>query len=292
MNGAPVCSAATRRFDPFVLDVRSRELWTGDRSVMLQAQPFEVLLLLLTRAGEVVDREELRRRLWPDGTFVDYEHGLNAAIKRLRNALGDDAERPRFIETIPRRGYRFVAPVIDSDPVRPRPLPTHAYSIRLAVLPVTHVGADDAFAEGLTEELRVQVGRMSAGVVAVIARSSSTMFERQPRRASEIGEALLVDYLLEGSVRSDGDRLRITIGLVETLAETRVWSESVECCSSGPLAMQVEVATRLAQSLTQKLLALLTPPRCLLSHAAVRLDDLSQPSAETPHESGIQADRR
>jgi TolB-like protein len=203
----------------------------------------------------VVDRDELRRHLWPDGTFVDYEHGLNAAIKRLRSALGDDAERPRFIETIPRRGYRFVAPVIESDPVRPRPLPTHASSIRLAVLPVAHVGADDAFAEGLTEELRAQLGRIGAGAVAVIARSSSTMFEREPRRASEIGEALHVDYLLEGSIRCDGDHVRITLGLVETLGETHVWSDSVECRSSGPLATQVEVATRFAQSLTQKLLA-------------------------------------
>jgi DNA-binding winged helix-turn-helix (wHTH) protein len=255
MNGAPVVRAATRRFDPFVLDIRSRELWTGDHSVMLQAQPFEVLLLLLGRAGEVVDREELRRRLWPDGTFVDYEHGLNAAIKRLRSALGDDAQRPRFIETIPRRGYRFVAPVIESDPVRPRRVPAHAYSIRIAVLPVTHVGTDSAFAEGLTEELRAQLWRMSAGAVAVIARSSSMMFEGQPRRASEIGEALRVDYLLEGDIRSDGDRVRVTMCLVETLGETQVWSDSVERRASGPLATQVEVATRFAQSVSGKLLA-------------------------------------
>ncbi len=253
MNGAPAGRAATRRFDPFVLDIRSRELWTGDRSVMLQTQPFEILLVLLNRAGEVVDREEFCRRLWPDGTFVDYEHSLNAAIKRLRSALGDDAERPRFIETIPRRGYRFVA-VVDSGPVRIRPLPADAHSIRVAVLPVTHVGAAREFAEGLTEELRAQLGRMSAGAVSVIARSSSMMFEGQPRRASDIGEALHVDYLLEGSVRSDGDRVRITLCLVETLSETHVWNESAECRASGPLATQVAVATRFAQSLTRKLL--------------------------------------
>jgi adenylate cyclase len=80
------------------------------------------------------------------------------------------------------------------------------------------------------------------------------MFEGQPRRASEIGEALRADYLLEGSVRGDGDRVRVTVCLVETVGETHVWSESVECRSSGPLAAQVEVATRFAQSLTRKLL--------------------------------------
>lgn len=252
--GPRLVGSAIRRFDSFVLDLRSRELRTDDRSVVLQAQPFEILLLLLGRAGQVVDREELRRRLWPDGTFVDYEHSLNAAIKRLRTALGDDADRPRFIETVPRRGYRFVAPVIENGSVRHRPLSPNTHSIRLAVLPVTHVGADNAFAEGLTDELRAQVGRMSAGAVAVIARSSSMMFEGRPRRASEIGEALRADYLLEGSVRGDGDRVRITVCLVETLGETHVWSDSVECRASGPLSTQVEVATRFAQSLTRKLL--------------------------------------
>ena len=243
-----------RRFGSFVLDIRSRELRTGDRSVLLQAQPFEILLLLLGRAGEVVDRDELCRRLWPDGTFVDYEHSLNAAIKRLRNALGDAADRPRFIETIPRRGYRFVAPVIDNGAARSRPLPANPHSIRLAVLPMMPLGTDNQFAEGLTEELRAQVGRLSAGSVAVIARSSSMMFEGRPRRASEIGEALRADYLLEGSVRGDGDRVRITMCLVETLGETHVWCDSAECCSSGPLSTQVEVAARFAQSLTRKLL--------------------------------------
>jgi DNA-binding winged helix-turn-helix (wHTH) protein len=252
--GPRLVGSAIRHFDSFVLDLRSRELRTDNRSVVLQAQPFEILLLLLGRAGQVVDREELRRLLWPAGTFVDYEHSLNAAIKRLRSALGDDADRPRFIETVPRRGYRFVAPVIENGAMRSRPLSANTHSIRLAVLPVTHVGADTAFAEGLTDEIRAQVGRMSAGAVAVIARSSSMMFEGRPRRASEIGEALRADYLLEGSVRGDGDRVRITVCLVETLGETHVWSDSVECRASGPLSTQVEVATRFAQSVIRKLL--------------------------------------
>jgi DNA-binding winged helix-turn-helix (wHTH) protein len=240
--------ACVRRFDRFMLDVGSRELRAGGRSIRLQSQPFEILLLLLGRAGHVVEREELRRRLWPDGTFVDYEHGLNAAIKRLRNALGDDAERPRFIETIPRRGYRFVASVSDDRdacPTMPR--------ARLAVLPATHTGSDHHFAEGFTEELRAELGRISAGAVAVIARSSSILVGAEPRRASEIGEALRADYVLEGSVRSDGDRLRITVCLVETIGETHVWSETVECRSTRPLNTQVEVAARLAQSVTQAL---------------------------------------
>ena len=240
--------ARVHRFDRFMLDIGSRELRAGGRSIRLQSQPFEILLLLLGRAGHVVEREELCKRLWPDGTFVDYEHGLNAAIKRLRQALGDDAERPRFIETIPRRGYRFVASVSDDRDVR-----LNMPCARLAVLPATHTGSDPHFAEGFTEELRAELGRVSAGAVAVIARSSSTLFGAAPRRASEIGEALRADYVLEGSIRSDGDRLRITVCLVETIGETHVWSETVECRSTRLLSTQVEVAAHLAQSVTYAL---------------------------------------
>ena len=247
--------ASVHRFDAFVLDVNSRELRTGSRTIMLQTQPFEILLLLLARAGQVVRREDLQQRLWPDGTFVDYEHSLNAAIKRLRNVLGDDSLRPRFIETIPRRGYRFVAPVFDAAAARSRSLAAPAHRMRLAVLPITHLESDHRFAEGLTEELRTQVVRLSAGAVAVIARSSSMLVGGQPRRASEIGEELRVDYLLEGSIRSDGDRLRTTICLVDAVNETHVWCDAVECRSSGPIAAQVDVATRIAQSLTERLLA-------------------------------------
>jgi DNA-binding winged helix-turn-helix (wHTH) protein len=250
-----VVPAPLHRFDAFVLDVNSRELRTGTRTILLQAQPFEILLLLLARAGQVVRREELRQRLWPDGTFVDYEHSLNAAIKRLRNVLGDDSAHPRFIETIPRRGYRFVAPLFEATAARSRSLPVPAPRMRLAVLPLTHLGPDHHFAAGLTEDLRTQVVRLCAGAVAVIAGSSSMFFGGQPRRASEIGEELRVDYLLEGSIRSDGDRLRTTICLVDAVNETDVWCDAVECRSSGPIAAQVDVATRFAQSLTERLLA-------------------------------------
>src|SRR6187200_3741748 len=99
------------RFTSFELDCRSRELCEGARRVRLQDQPFEILRLMLERPGDVITRDELRHRLWPEGTFVDFEHSLNAAIKRLRAALGDDADRPRFVETVPRRGYRFVCSV-------------------------------------------------------------------------------------------------------------------------------------------------------------------------------------
>jgi DNA-binding winged helix-turn-helix (wHTH) protein len=99
------------RFGLFEVDLRTRELRKNGVQIKLQQQPFQVLVTLLQHAGDVVTREELRRELWPTDTFVDFEHGLNAAIKRLRDALGDSAENSIFVETLARRGYRFNAPV-------------------------------------------------------------------------------------------------------------------------------------------------------------------------------------
>src|SRR5579864_8270956 len=100
-----------RRFGVFELDLRAGELRRHGHKIKLQEQPFQVLSQLLEKPGEVITREELRNRLWPADTFVDFDHSLNAAIRRLRDALGDSADNPRFVETVARRGYRFLAPV-------------------------------------------------------------------------------------------------------------------------------------------------------------------------------------
>jgi TolB-like protein/DNA-binding winged helix-turn-helix (wHTH) protein len=98
-------------FGPFEADVRAGELRKNGTKVPLQEQPFQVLAVLLERPGELVRRDELRQRVWPRDTFVEFDHALNTAVKKIRSALGDDANAPRYIETIPKRGYRFVAPV-------------------------------------------------------------------------------------------------------------------------------------------------------------------------------------
>src|ERR1700686_1947540 len=99
------------RFGEYQLDTRAGDLHKGDVTLRLHKQPLQVLLLLLEHQGELVTREEIRTALWPDNTFVDFEDSLNHAIRRLREALGESAENPRFIETLPRRGYRFIHPV-------------------------------------------------------------------------------------------------------------------------------------------------------------------------------------
>src|SRR2546427_2577932 len=106
-----VRSRSILRFGVFEVDVRSGELRKQGVRIKLQEQPFHVLAVLLQRPGEVVTREELRNQNWPADTFVDFDNSLNTAINKLREALGDSADSPRFIETLPRRGYRFIAPV-------------------------------------------------------------------------------------------------------------------------------------------------------------------------------------
>ena len=244
------------RFESFELDVRSRELRKGKQRIRLQEQPFEILRLMLERPGDVVTREELARHLWPKGTFVDFEHSLNAAVKRLRAALGDDADNPRFVETLPRRGYRFIASLRDGETVAML-LVMADFNARLAVLPFANLSGDpgqEYFSDGLTEEMIQQLGRLCRGRIAIISRSSSTVFKGSRRRAREIGDVLRADYLLEGSVRREADRVRITAQLVETQSEAHLWTDAYERSLTDCLSVQAEVAARIARSLAVELL--------------------------------------
>jgi DNA-binding winged helix-turn-helix (wHTH) protein len=109
--GMETVAARRYRFGAFEADAATGELRRQGVRVRIHAQPFQVLMMLVERQGEVVSREEISRELWPEGTFVDYEHGVNSAVNRVREALGDKANSPRFVETLARKGYRFVAPV-------------------------------------------------------------------------------------------------------------------------------------------------------------------------------------
>jgi DNA-binding winged helix-turn-helix (wHTH) protein len=120
---SPVRSSSVIRFDVFEVDLRAGELYKAGRKIKLQIQPFHALGLLLERPGEVVTREEFEKRLWPGDTFVDFDHSLNTAIKKLRQALGDDKKKPRFVETLPKRGYRFIGNLERTAPALPAKTP-------------------------------------------------------------------------------------------------------------------------------------------------------------------------
>src|SRR6266446_611355 len=115
----PTLSPRLVRFGAYEVDLRTSELRKQGRKIKLQDQPCRILGILLEQPGEVATREELRKRLWSDDTFVDFDHSLNTAIRRLREALGDSSENPRFIETLPRHGYRFIAPIEELDNTDP-----------------------------------------------------------------------------------------------------------------------------------------------------------------------------
>jgi TolB-like protein/Tfp pilus assembly protein PilF len=250
------------RFGRFELDLRARELRKDGVRVRLQDQPFELLAMLLERPADVITRDELRGRLWADGTFVDFEHGLNAAVKRLRAALGDNADHPRFVETLHRRGYRFIGSVerLDGGHWHAREIKApgaNGAKRRLAVLPFTCMSGDPSheyFTEGLREEMITELGRLCAGRLGVIARTSSTLIQRTATRVRDIGEALRVDYVVEGNVRREGDRARITVQLIETRGETQLWADSYERHLSDYFQVQSEVATEIVHSLAVELL--------------------------------------
>jgi len=249
-------TGGTLRFGAFELDVRSRELRRGDRLIRLQDQPFEILRMMLERPGDVVTRDELRRRLWPDGTFVDFEHSLNAAVKRLRAALGDDADHPRFVETLPRRGYRFIGHAAASGAPAESAGGGALPKVRLAVLPLTDLSEDPSqeyFTEGLTSELIAQLGQRCRGRIGVVARWSCMVFKGTTERAREIGRVLGADYLLEGSVSRDGDRVRISVGLVHAATETHLWAETYQRHLTDRLSVQADVSARVAESLAVEL---------------------------------------
>jgi TolB-like protein/Tfp pilus assembly protein PilF len=221
---------------------------------------------MLERPGEIVTRDELRQRLWPAGTFVDFEHSLNAAVKRLRAALGDAADNPRFVETLHKRGYRFIAqidspdngargarPAVERAGVKPR---GEVGALRLVVLPFANMGNDptqEYFSDGLTEEMITQIGRLCPGRLGVLARSSSMLFKRSSKSASDIGRELGVDYLLEGSVRREGDRVRIAAQLIEARTEVHLWAETYDRRLEESLLLQSDVAARVAHSLAMEL---------------------------------------
>jgi TolB-like protein/tetratricopeptide (TPR) repeat protein len=224
------------RFGAFEVDVDGRRLLKKGVPITLREQSFQVLAALMERPGEVVTREELRKRLWPSDTFVDFEVALNSAVSRLRDALGDSADSPSFIETIPKRGYRFVVPI----PKRPA----------VAVMPfVNQTGdaKDEYLNDGLTDELirglsRVQGLRVTAGSVMF-------RFKGQRRDPRQIGNELGVEAVLEGSVWRTGDRIRISINLVGVKDGFNLWAQLFDSNLGDVFNIQDEVCSAVAEAM-------------------------------------------
>jgi TolB-like protein/DNA-binding winged helix-turn-helix (wHTH) protein/Flp pilus assembly protein TadD len=282
------------RFGVFELDPKIGELRSGGSRVKLQDQPLQILLAVLEKPGDVVTREKLRAKLWPADTFVDFDHGLNAAVKRLRDALGDTADNPKYIETLPRLGYRFIAATpeapatgkshtplkqwswligaaavlltvgalfaVDVGGVRGKLLSRSAPQPQvrsLAVLPLANLSGDpqqEYFADGMTDELIAELSRISS--LRVISRTSVMQYQGEKKKPiPQIGRELNVDAVMEGTVLRSGNRVRIVAQLIYAPTDQHLMAETYESDLGDVLKLQREVA----ESITEKVRARLTP---------------------------------
>jgi len=253
------------RFGTFEVDLESRELRKHGLYVRLEEKPFQILELLLEQAGRVVTRRALREKLWPD-THVGYDQNLNTAVNKLRELLGDSAQSSRFIETLPRLGYRFIAPVVS-------PAESSSLVIKkmLAVLPFENLGGDpeqEYFADGLTEEIISHLGQLDPRRLGVIARTSAIQYKNTRKSITEIAADLKVSYILEGSVRCEGNSARITAQLIEVLDQTHLWSASYDRDLRDLLTVQADVARQVGRALSLELLAHDAPKSPVFAPAA------------------------
>jgi TolB-like protein/Tfp pilus assembly protein PilF len=260
--------SSTMRFGTFEIDLESRELRKQGVRIRLEEKPFRILVELLEHAGRVVTRKILQQKLWPD-THVRYDQNLNTAVNKLRDLLSDSAQSPRFIETLPRLGYRFVAPVTRGERTG-APVVIVSDKKMLAVLPFENLGsaADrEYFADGLTEELISHLGQINPKRFGVIGRTSAIQYKNTKKSISEIAAELRVGYILEGSVRCEGASVRITVQLIEAAGQTHLWAASYNREFRDILGVQADVARAVGRALALELLPE-DPTACVSFHPA------------------------
>lgn len=270
------------RFGRFQLDLRAAELHYKGRTVRLSEQPLQLLIALLENPGNVVTREELCQHLWHAGTPVDFEHGLNTAMMRLREALGEPTENPRYIETLPRHGYRLMVQV-----EKPGAKPANPFKLwwkiwltlfgilifvtalagtawrlgllnkghlepvdSLAVLPLVNLSgnpADENFADGMTQSLIAEIGKVQS--LRTISWQSVKQFKGTNKPLQQIAVELRVKAFVEGSVLRTGNKVRISVQLIHAKPERHLWSESYLRNSSDVIEVQDELAHAIARDM-------------------------------------------
>ncbi len=223
---------AVYRFGPFELDGAEYRLLRNGVEVPLQLKAFETLCILVERAGRLLTKDDLLRQLWP-GTIVE-ENNLNKNISMLRKALGECAAGNSYIETVPRVGYRFAAPVEQVSAAgptlvmshEPPPAPPAARRKSVAVLYFENLSGDcedEYFRDGMTEDVITELEKIRE--LRLVPRTSMLAFRDKPVPITQVGDQLCADFVMEGSIRRAGDRLRITARLAETASGHSVWAE-------------------------------------------------------------------
>ena len=304
----------TIHFEGFELDPGAFELRRDGQLIKLERIPLQLLLLLAENRQRLVTREEILRAIWGENVFVDADNSINTAVRKARQALKDDPENPRFLRTVPGKGYRFTAEVksvnstvspeglasveklpqesptpANDDPdvpsplrnkwailtligvlivvgavliLRPRPNPPPQPSTRramLAVLPFVNLSGnpgEEYLADGMTEELITQLGGLDPNRLGVIARTSSMQYKGAPKSAAQIAHELGVDYVLEGSVRWNDQRVRVTAQLIQASDQTHLWAADFDRDPGDVLRLQSD----LALAISNKIELTLSPP--------------------------------
>jgi TolB-like protein/DNA-binding winged helix-turn-helix (wHTH) protein/Tfp pilus assembly protein PilF len=298
----------TLRFEDFELDPASFELRRTGRLVKLERIPLQLLFLLAENRDRLVTRKEILLAIWGKDVFVDADNSINTAVRKARQALEDDPENPRFLRTIPGKGYRFSAPVSSSAPPSPevadlqlgqpsrkrlpkwpvlaalvlvalvttglilrsrltKPPKTLPKKAMLVVLPFVNINGDpreDYFADGMTEEMITQLGSLDPQHLGVIARTSSMQYKGAKKGAAQVARELGVDYLLEGSVRRSGQRIRVTAQLIQASDQTHLWAADFDRDLIEVLKLQSDIALAISSKIQ---LTLSPPARARLAEA-------------------------
>lgn len=239
----------------FILDMGRYELSCGGKPVRLERIPMDLLILLVREDGRLVSREEIVERLWGKGVFFDTDNSINTAIRKIRRALGENPEKPQYIETVLGKGYRFKG-AIAGPPSTVAPPAAERPGIMLALLPFENLSGDpgqEYFSDGLTEETIMRLGRMSPHRMGVIARTSSMAYKHTSKSVRQIGEELGVDFVVEGSVRREPDRVRVTAQLIRVQDQIHLWSENFDYPQQSILDMHAMIASAIAAQVKLKL---------------------------------------
>jgi TolB-like protein/DNA-binding winged helix-turn-helix (wHTH) protein/Tfp pilus assembly protein PilF len=271
-------------FGDYEFDCRTGELRRNGSTIKIPPQPSKVLSILVGRAGEIVTREELAEQVWGSHTYVDFEHGLNFAIRQIRLVLDDDASAPRYLETVPKRGYRFVAAIRERAQPKaegfatrfrrnifrrllvasfalvvvslvlfaamrlwPRKRGVNQKIDSVAVLPLRNLSSDpeqEYFSEGMTDELIADLAKVAG--LRVISHTSVERYRDAKRTLPEIARELGVAAIVEGTVMRSGDRVRITAQLIDARSDQHVWADSYERDFRDLLGLQDEVSRKIA----------------------------------------------
>lgn len=282
------------RFGLFELNASTGELRREGALVRLQPQPAQVLALLVERAGQVVSRDELRNAVWGNATFVDFDRGLNFCISQARSALRDDSAEPRYIRTVPKQGYQFIAPVeriagpAEAHSVIPASTQNRMGARRIALAAVVAVVAGlglaaaywpqtarvnaaivavarfdnetgdpgmDHVTDGLGDTVVAQLSSASQGAYAVIGNAKILRLPRDQRDLKAIAASLHATYVVLGQVQSNGAQVRILAHLIHLPEQTHVWVVRMDRAIDDPLGLQAEAAQKITAAFSLRVAA-------------------------------------